>query len=176
MPDILYDREGNEVQVPTQAELAEKEAELEKLKEKDLNFGKLRKTAQEAEKERDEAISAMQNEIKEVTKIVHGNAYDYTLDALSDGDEELKKEIEANYARLTDPADNPKAVQKKLRDAYTLAKGIAPKHESMPMSSGGAPVKIRSNGPIDPALSGIASKMGLSEEDLKQYYARHGRN
>lgn len=158
----LYDSDGNAVEgalPPDEAKalLEEKEKlksleeELTKLKEKDFNFSNLRSQKEEAEKKIESIKAEFEQKIektkKEVLEGVLKEHYDDALAGLADGDEELKKKIEQQYSRLSDNASTKAEIEKKLRDAWSLAQAPAasPAVGYAFSSAGSAPIKPASS-------------------------------
>ena len=118
-------------------ELKLKEEELSKLKEKDTNFAKLREQKDgaqamaeaKAEEKIEEFEKTMEKKLEEsaeatekkVLEGVYKDHYEETVKGLAGEDEELKKRIELEYKRLSDPTTNKAEISKKLSDAWTLA-------------------------------------------------------
>lgn len=111
-PDVSQDIDKLEKQI------AERETELKKLKEKDMNFGNLRQQVDDLKKDLDTKVSAAK---KEVLEGVLQDHFSETLKILSHGDDELQKKIEFHYKRIQDVAATREEVNKKLTDAWTLA-------------------------------------------------------
>jgi len=194
----ILDENNNEIDVFTQEELKAiedakntelsqiqeqlkiKEDELQKLKDKDLNFTNLREKAKTAEKE----VEALKKDIdekiglvkKEVLEGVMQDYYQESLSSLSSEDDELKKKIEYHYKRLQDPASTKQEVDKKLRDAWVLAT-----RQDMPnalnmgvISSGGVSrPQIKQSSPFSAEEKALAQKLAqsgglkLDESDFK---------
>lgn len=119
-------QEQKEKELTEAREAAKKlEEDLSKLKEKDLNFSNLRAQKEEADKRAEELKNAMEVRVqeakKEVLKSVLDEHYNDMLNELSGGDEELKKKIESQYMRLSDPISNKRDIERKLNDALSLS-------------------------------------------------------
>lgn len=155
--------------------LKEKEEELAKLKEKDLNFSNLRKQKESAEK----AVENIKAEIdakiasakKEVLEGVMKDHYDETLKSLSGGDEELKKKIEFHYKRLGDIVSTKTEMSNKLKDAHTLATRKDEPDITAILGSGGiGRLKMKGqNKGFTPEEQALGAKFGLTPEDYKKY-------
>jgi hypothetical protein len=106
-------------------ELQAKEEELKKLTDKDFNFRKLEEAKSKAEGSVEKLTKDFEDKLaatkKEVLEGVLKDHFNDVLSQLAGDDVELRKKIELQYGRLTDPAANKEEVAKKLRDAYTLA-------------------------------------------------------
>jgi len=134
------------------AELAAKEEELTKLRDKDLNFSNLRQQKEKAEiqaktlqEQIDEKIESAKQEIIESS---NKDYYTDQLNQLAGDDEELKKKIELHYGRIKDTASTKEEMSKKLRDSWVLATA---KEEEVPSSvyssgsTGGIKTKTQEN-------------------------------
>lgn len=128
-----YKEENPDKSEDFEAQLKEKEEEITKLKEKETNFAKLRDQKDDAEAKAEEKIQefekSMEDKLKEsseatekkVLEGVYKDHYQEELLALAGEDDELKKQIEIHYGRLSDPTSNKTEISKKLKDAWTLA-------------------------------------------------------
>jgi hypothetical protein len=128
-----------------EAQLKEKEEQLTKLSKKDFDYGRLRdKTEQQiedmkkkmSEKEKlllDEVMS-LTNERDEEKQARYNETIEEVLNSLSGGDEELKKSILAAEKDLAGEPQTVKELEDRLRKAFILAKGEAPKRN--PIFSG----------------------------------------
>ena len=205
LPQTIIDSEGNQVEVFTPEEVQAKveeqkkqvegaQEELRKLKEKDLNFEKLRMNKKVAEGEitREELQQKIQEEFakgmgeklsyareeikKEVVEGVNKDYYNEIVGSLSGDDEELKKKINFEYNRLKDPVNSKEDISKKLRDAYVLASRVEDAGAFVPgtVSSGGASKpKFKQQGAFSADEIAFAKKLAasggikLTDEDLK---------
>lgn len=190
MPKVLYDAEGNEVQVQTDEEIKavtdEKEKEistlsekLSKLENKEFNFKRL-KDMTDAEREK---LSTMELGLKQqqekledeqrTFKETQVNEYkNYAFSTLAGDDKELRAKLELHFGRIDPdkPALTQNAIMERAREAYVLATGgksEAPSGLSMAMGLSG------SGGTQKPAGEGLtegqkdlASRLGLTAEDL----------
>ena len=106
-------------------ELETANAEVEKFKGKDLNFSNLRQQKESAEKKLTDLKDEIERKIgavkKEILDGVLKDHYTETLNGLAGDDAELRKKVELHYNRLQDVAATKEEVNKKLRDAWTLA-------------------------------------------------------
>lgn len=181
----LFDENGAEVEAYTKEELeakikVEKDTATAAQADKDKNFSKLREEKEAADKkladaeklskEKDEALANKDKEYeqKEVQK-ERGKK----VDALAEGNKELKDKIEFHLKRFKDEIKTPEDFEKLLNDAYVLASGnqIPDKLQDV-ISSGGSKGGNGANNnklPISPEAMSVASKLGLSEEDVKKY-------
>ena len=108
-----------------QEELKVANEKLAKADDKSQNFATLRKAKEEAEgkladftKSIDEKIALSE---KRVLEGVMQDHYNDDLKALVGDDEELRKRVELEYARLSDVASTKDQITKKMKDAYILA-------------------------------------------------------
>lgn len=160
--------------------LAKAEEELAKLKDKDLNFGNVRKQKEAAEKKVEELKNEIDTKIatakKEVLDTVTLDYKNETIATLAGGDDELKKKIEFHYNRLNDPAGTKEEIAKKLTDAYALATKVESTGalNSTVISSGGVSrINIKAKGNYTPEEKAFAHKLAqsgglsLTEEDFK---------
>jgi alanyl-tRNA synthetase len=160
-----------------QEELREKEEEIEKAKGKDQNFEKLRIAKDTAEKKVADILAGVDDKITkakaEVFEGVMKDHYNETLNALSGGDEELKKKIEFNFKRLGDVASTKAEITAKFQDAARLAGQTDDAVNTSVFSSGGVGrLNIKgSETKLSADEKVLASKLGLSEAELKKYNA-----
>lgn len=157
-----------------EAKVAEKEEEIAKLSEKDINFTKFR-TQQEAEvkKIKEEIETKVSLAKKEVLEGVMKDHYNETLAALAEGDKEVEKKIEHHYKRLGDTPTTKNEITNKMKDAWLLAtkQPEVGALNSMVISSGGVG-RLGYKGPTQPFSAEeqvLAAKFGLSAEDIKKY-------
>lgn len=160
------------------ADLKEKEEQLAKLSDKDLNFTKLREQKDAAEKKIDALAKEVDVKIgaakKEVLEGVMKDHYSETLKGLSGDDAELQKKIEYQYKRLQDSAASKDEVSKKLRDAWVLATRVDDVNITSVISSGGVSrMNVQTNKNFSPEEKAFAQKlagaggMKLEDKDFK---------
>lgn len=107
-------------------ELAAAKADLEKFKDKDYNFGKVRKVANDKEKEAEETKQQLEATAKRVEEIANAARKD-TLDAYLDGkiaqdDEETKKKFDLYFKKLGgEQAASKSEIVKIAQDSLILA-------------------------------------------------------
>lgn len=163
-----------------QKDLATAKEELEKLGKKDLNFANLRQQKEAAEtkveslkKEIDDKIALAKKEILEGVMKDH---YNEIMKSLAGDDEELKKKIEFHYNRIQDVPTTKEEINKKLRDAWTLATKVeeASALNATVISSGGVSrPNVKSEKKFTPEEKDFGKKLGaaggieLKEEDFK---------
>lgn len=163
-----------------QAELKKANEDLEKFKNKDLNFANLRTQKEAAEKKIEEVVKTIDDKIatvkKEVLEGVMQDHYSETLKSLAGENEELKKKVEFHYKRLADPTTTKEELSKKLTDAYLLATKLTDEGvlTSQIVSSGaGGKLNIKSNQPFTSEEKVLAQKLAqaggfsLEEKDFK---------
>jgi hypothetical protein len=152
-------------------------ASLEGYKNKDYNFKRLRDmteteranlTATETElKKRQEDLEEKQSSFMAT---VHETNVKNALAVFAGADEELAKKIEFHYNRLSDPDNSQEEINKKMRDAYTLATGGAARPNPVAgagaFSSGYRPA-APSQTEFTADQSALAGKLGVRAEDLK---------
>lgn len=162
-------------------ELKEALEELSKFKDKDLNFGELRKQKDAAEKKVEDIQKEFETKLdttkREILEGVQKDHYNETLKTLVNGDEELKKKIEYQYKRLVDTAATKEDITKKLTDAWVLATKPEDKGalNSQVISSGNVQrINVRSNQPFSAEEKALAQKLAnagnlgpLKDEDFK---------
>lgn len=187
MPRTVQDENGVETTVYTEEELkaleeektkAVSEAEeklaalneeLSKLKEKDLNFSNLRSQKEDAEKRIDALKEEMEKRIETTKKEMQESNlkehYTSMLDALTGGDEELKKKVEHHYSRLSDPSTDKATVEKKLKDAWALS-------QDRPVDRVGNAFASMGSAPIKPSASN--KSWSEDEKELAQKLASAG--
>lgn len=189
MSQIITDADGNEVEVFTAEELqAQKDAaidefkkanpdksdelkkameDLEKFKDKDLNFASLRKQKEDAEKKVEDILKGVDEKVatvkKEVLEGVMKDHYQDTLRALVGDDKELLDKVELQYKRLGDPASSKGEVTKKLSDAFLLATGSSkPGVDSGVYSSGGvSKIKVDDSSKMTDEEKDFLGKLGV---------------
>lgn len=161
--------------------LKELNEKLEKVDDKNMNFGELRKQKEAAEKavkdlsaQIDEKVGAAKKEILEGVMKDH---YNDVVKSLADGDAELQKKIELQYKRLGDSAATKEEITKKLTDAYILATGKkvdeGALNSSVLSSGGGRPIKTQGNQNFTAEEKALAQKMAqaggmkLEDKDFK---------
>lgn len=116
-----------------EAQIQEKEAAINKLSQKDLNFKKF-KTMTEAERQEEMAgwseekkfymqeIEALNDRVERQSEATIGTAKERKIKALAGEDADLRKEIEEQYERLGGEAFTPEEVSRQLDEAYVVVK------------------------------------------------------
>jgi hypothetical protein len=190
MPKVLYDAEGNEVQVQTDEEIqqitkekddkiADLGTKLQKLENKDFNFKKYRDMTEEERgklTEMEKSIKQQQEKLEEDQKAFvesqvteHKN---YAFSTLAGDDKELRAKIELHFNRIDPgkPATTQTAIMERAREAYVLATGGS----AAPVSSLGSVMGLSGSGgqqkPKEGELTAdqkdLAKKLGLTDADL----------
>lgn len=167
-------------------ELAATKKDLEGLKDKDFNFGKLTKQKEEAEKALEEAKAKLADaEKKPVEDAIKNN-----LEVLGGSNKELKDKIEFHFKKLGSDAKSPDQVAEAMKQAYLLATGSSvPKDvaKSIQGSGGGnnKPAPVSGTDNIDPNVKSFRDnmnrhisdpKMKITDEDLKKYPLKPGQD
>lgn len=167
-------------------DLEDKEAELKKLKDKDHNFGKVIKTAEEKEKQLEEAtkeIADLKNKIVEVAAAPINEAKTNLLDALSKGDKVLRDKLELKFNLLGKDVKTVSEVENTMREAYMLATGAPPQaHDALKnfqgnggrgnfrpalVNSGNIPNEVKEW--RDEFNKHLPKELQITDEDLKKY-------
>lgn len=108
-----------------QTELKNKEEKLSKLESQDRNFAFARKQVKDAQDKIDELTGNIDTKINQAKKEIMENVlkdhYNETINSLVGNDEDLKKKVEEQYGRLSDPATTKAEIDAKAKDAYLLA-------------------------------------------------------
>lgn len=174
---------GAEATQKAAIEAAQKEAKEAKeallaLQDKDLNFKNLRELKEAAEKKAEEATKKLQDAAAGVKSEVLGamlkGEYETMLEKLAGKDQDLRKKIETQYARLADKTETKADVERKLQDAFALASaGAKPPvlHSGVISSVSGMRPKVMQDPVSEEEKSGfkaMAAKGGmvLKDEDI----------
>lgn len=151
-------------------------AELEKLKEKELNFKKLRNMKEnDITEEKKVELTSFEEKLKEMESSLEqkhksfvesqfNRAKEDRLKELVGDDKELRDKIEYHYGRLSDETTTAEEITKKIDDAYMLATGDVPSK---------SPIRSVASAASAPSYKGKAR--GFSETDegkgaLKQWF------
>ena len=170
---VLYDEDGNPVEnaltpeeakelqeratraEELEAQMKEKESELTKLKNKDMNFQRFREKSEEEKSkimekatEKEKMILLEMEEIsqeREKERVSRmKNTKENVLSEVAGDDKDLQKKIELK-AKEWGEAKNPEDMEKKLRDAAIIVRGsaqrVSPLSNYFPTSSYNAPYK-----------------------------------
>lgn len=171
-----------EAEASFKEELAKKEEELNKLRDKDNNFANLRKKAEGKEEEQDQfakKIAELEGKIEEAkgagTKVFLDSVKEKAVLQLSGNDPELAKKIAAEYSILNLPEANEEQVVDRVRRAYKLAAdgAVAPDvfrgGFTPPMGGGRSVGSNKSEGTPSPELEEFSRRFGISGEDYKTF-------
>lgn len=163
----LFNEDGSEVEAFTPEELAAKLKEQEdamnaKKADEEKNFSKLRQEKEEAEKK----LADKEQEITQKER-------DKSVQAISAGNKELAEKIHHHLKRFDHEIKTEEDFQRVLNDAYVLSAGHQiPDELQDAISSGGSKGNNKGGGekklPISPEAMNVASKMGLTEEEIKE--------
>lgn len=128
MPEEKTDQPEGGGELDLKAENERLQAELEKLKSKDLNFEKVRTMTEEEKKKHDGEKGALNSQIEELKGQIEANRqsqvsdwYDSVLDSAVGADEEKRKSVKAEYELLNLPATNREEVALRVKKALKLA-------------------------------------------------------
>lgn len=187
MPIEVFNAEGDPVEgvlAPDEAKALQEQldankAELEKLRNKDYNFKKLRDMT-DAERDaltaKEKALIEQQEKLgEEQRSFREGFINDVKEDvmlSLSGEDEELQKKIKLHYDRIKDSekAQTRTEITKLMKEAYLLATGGKSASNSF-----NAAINISGESPkvekkeLGPEAKSIAGNLGITDEDLKKY-------
>ena len=163
-----------------QKALEEKEAELNKLRQKDYNFKRLRDMTEEEKQKLSQAeieLKMNQEELEErmqtFTESAKKEKVDIALGRFAAGDKDLGDKIMHHFNRLKDEGDSQEAITRRMEDAYMLATGlnkgaVNPIHQSSGAPSGYR-MQQRSGGDseLTEGQKELARKLGIDpEKDL----------
>jgi len=162
--DVLEEKIGDKKPDLTDDE----RAELEKLREKDLNFKKLRdkekRTRSEIDKERDELTKSQQEFIDNMVRERKEDA----LALLVGDDKELRNKALVNYDRIKDEAKTKEEIYSKMREAVNMI-GVASQPDPMARQYHGSYDRFGSNKAESDDSKGMREAMRISDEDKKKY-------
>jgi DNA repair exonuclease SbcCD ATPase subunit len=156
------------------AELSAAQEKLSKANDKDLNFGALRQAKEELENK----VKTLETQVPDMIRTAQVQAYvEEATERLAQGDKDLAAKIKIQFERLKSASDTKEEAAKKLRDAYTLAQAGEPTGPDPLMSiisSAGAgpqssPRSDTSSKPLNEIQKAVASKLGITDEDVKKY-------
>lgn len=129
--------EGSKKEEELAKSIEEKEAELQKFRDKDLNFSKFREKTEEEKKEFEEKLQGNTKVIYEELKILRDEreaekskrfeaAKDNILKNLAGDDKDLRVSIEARAGDFVGDVSTEQDLEKRFTDAYTLVQNKAP--------------------------------------------------
>lgn len=170
----FFNEEGVEVEGFSKEEMEAKlkeqqDAEVAKQADKQKNFDQLRQEKEEAEKKATDAQTALTTKEQEIVQ----KERDKLVDAISEGNKELKDKIQHHVKRFEAEIKTPEDFQRVLSDAYTLSAGQQmPDKLNNVISSAGASGGKNDGAPkvplSNPEAMSVAKKMGLTEEEIIQ--------
>ena len=161
------------------------ESELEKLKEKEINFSNLRDKTRTQEEEQnknktkiDELESKLEQSKSELKDFVVGDYRNNLIDEVAMGDAEVKKAIEENFKRIAGPEDTKEQVLNKVKEAAGMTAAQAGMigqdivDSTSILFSGGSSGKSVANGSVgemSPEVKDMArSRFGITDKVLKE--------
>jgi Mg2+ and Co2+ transporter CorA len=178
----LFDDEGNKVEgamsleevTTLKTELDTAKKELVGLSDKDLNFKNLREKVAGLETKLTDSQKAIDDANKKALEGMQAplnEAKDITISSLAGADEELKKKIQFHFDRIKDETLTVEQMKKKVRDAYLLAteKTIDLSGQIISSAGAGMHIPLTPKKEMTPELKGLASKLGLTDEDIKKH-------
>jgi len=168
--------------------IAEKEEQLQKLKEKDLNFSRFRERSEEEKKKWEEGLKGDVKGVYEELQVLKKergeektrkfeSAKKAILMQLAGDDEDLKKSIQAKSSDFAGEAVTEEELERRYRQAYTLIKEERPKpnplYEVRPIGNFGDP----NDKPVDyvktergkEAFETLFGHKPLSAEEIKKF-------
>jgi len=159
--------------------LKKAEEDLEKEKEKDKNFGKLRGTTEEKEKEAEalkEEVKGLKDEVEGIKTAAKAQPISVMIKEAAGDDEELEKKIKFHYDNFSVPEEDTEEKQKeRVKNAHILAGGGAASSlggNAISSGAGAAPgIKESESGKeklTDPGASEVGEKLGISKEEQKK--------
>lgn len=161
------------------------ESELEKLKEKELNFSQLRektKTQEDEHEKNQQKISELETKVEstrsELKNFVTSDFREELVDEVAMGDADVKKAIQANYSRISGPEDTKEQIITKVKEAAAIVAANSGLHGQeivdftavlSSAGSSGRSVSASSKGEMSPELQEMAKKQfGISDKVLEQ--------
>ena len=171
----FYNEDGTEVEGFTKEELDAKlkeqqEVQAKKNADKEVNVNKLREEKEAAEKLAKETREALDGKDKEFAEKEQKKERDTAVNKLAGNDVELKEKIQHHMDRFKDEIKTPEDFQRILSDSYVLATGnqVPDKLQEVISSAGskggkdGGGAKL----PISADAMVVAQKMGMTEEEI----------
>ena len=150
------------------ADLAAKEAELEKANGKETNFSALRKQKEAAEQKLSEFEQTFKKEIAEIKGGLSNKDLEEKAKQLARGDVELQKKILFHYNRIKDEVKSDEDISKKMADAYILSTGGVNMIDRVGGSRGAPIYNNVKAADITPEAREVGAKLGVTEEDIKK--------
>lgn len=153
-----------------QAELADKNKELEGFKNKDLNFSNLKEVKEAAEKR----AAELEAKINEVQNGTVNSMKNEIFDQLSNGDKDLKAKIEAEFNTFRGEPKTKEEIIAQAQKALAIVKPpvVPGAFDAFNAANGGRNKVVNNPGQKfepTPELQNIGSKMGVSKEDWEKF-------
>lgn len=155
-----------------QGKIDELTDEMEKLTKKDVNFEKLRKQKEGAEELLKKVEEKFKGEFDGIKKEVREGKLDAAIKNVIGTDPELHEKVKEFYNNFKGEPKDKEEMSERIKNAYTLATGSAPKD---PLSSdvigtgGGQPsTPSQYKGKISEGAMDVAKNLGITEEELKK--------
>jgi hypothetical protein len=152
-------------------QLQDKEAELEKLRNKDISFNKVKKMTEEEKQKHDnekktlqEQMDSIKEELDSEKKSRISEIYDITVRSIVGDDEEKLKAIREEYNILNMPDGNREEIVQRTKKAMKLA-GFEPSGDLSTLSFGGSRESIKTEKKFHQTDRGKAV-VGLFAPDL----------
>lgn len=157
------------------------EEQLQKAKDKEQNFEKLRTKTESKETEGEDLkkqIADLGAKVEEAKgaglQAVLESVKDKAIRSLAGSDTELLKKIQGNYEILNVPVKDEDSVNDRVRRAYLLSvEAPAPVDRATgafaPPAGSGKRVGEKSESAFSDELKGLASKFGVSDDDVKKF-------
>jgi len=180
----------------TKEDLAKVQEDLKKLQDKDMNFGNLRKSAEEIQKQKDEETKKLKEQIDslsgKISEMEQGKIKDQEerenglINAYGGKDEELKKVIKFHFDKLKVTAKTSEEIEEAAKGAYILATGGRADDnviKSVQGVRGNVRPPVTNSTTISPEVKELADKFnqhgaGIKDEDLKnpKYQVKPGQS
>ncbi len=155
-----------------QTQLNEKTEELDKFKGKDLNFGKLREQKELAEQAVAKVREDFDKKIADIKDTMTKTRMDEEIGKLVGDDKEMASKVRFYYDSFKGEPATPEEFKTRLSNALTLASGgkpVNPLSGNVISGAGGyVPKPGGSPEKLNPDVKGVASKLGISDEELKE--------
>ena len=175
--------EGTTGEPMTPEQYAEKvrtmEAELAKLKSKDMSFELVRNGAEKAKKELEteyaDRFTKLEKQFDDQRMLTLSGERDKALKALVGDNPALRDQVLGHYNRLTDTEDSADNIYKRMKDAFTLASAneVNPVYAANSTSGSTAPTvgettTERTDFSTTPEGEGLLKAMGFKPKPAEQ--------
>ncbi len=174
--DKLAETKANELLSKKEEELKNLNNELDKLKGKDYNWEKLRKTVKEGKEQlssKERALLEKQEELNsQFTELEKKNNEERLNRIIKDyvDDEEGKKKLLFHYERIKDDAKDEDSIRKKVEDAYKLTHdGKSPNSLLRGFNVRGSSRAGDSNEKESEYSQNLRQSLKIKDEDVKKY-------